>query len=167
MFAPALAASLLAVQPSPTALTVGTCAAAALSQTDRAHLSASVHEGSTPEAAVSDRLVAQLRRCAGGQMPPEAVAGALAEATRTETRRELRDGGVDTALLERWFEGQSEAVRTDLSAFQERLMTVEVDQLTAMGLSEATLTANAKQIGGYAAALIVIERLRRGMSGGE
>jgi hypothetical protein len=158
-----LTAALLAVQSQATPVTVGACAAARTTAADRQNVSTNVQAGRAPDQPTFDRLRASIRGCSSGTPHASSIPSAVAQVAQAEMRRDLTQRGVDTGIVDRWYAGQSDAIKTDSNVLQQQAEMV-VRGLIDGGLPEAQLNPNAQLIGSYIGTLIVVERIRRGMS---
>lgn len=158
-----LPALLLAMQAAGNAIAIGDCAAGRTSAVDRQVAAASLREGRSPEQAIVGRMTQNIQSCAAGaQAPADALTVAMARVAQIETGAELGRLGIDTRLVDRWFQRQSDARRTNLriSAQEGEAMARE---LIAGGVPAGPLNAHAAKVGNFVGTLIIIERVRRGL----
>ncbi len=158
-----LTALLLAIQPASNAITIGECAAGRTPAVDRQGVAGSLREGRSPEQALVGRMVQHVESCAAGaQAPVDALTVAMARVAQIEMGAELGRLGIDTRLVDRWFQRQGNARRTSLriTAQDGEAMGQE---LIAGGVPAGPLNAHPAKVGNYVGTLIIIERVRRGL----
>lgn len=160
-----IAAALFAAQPGAASLAIGSCAADRMSAADRQIVAAGVQQGGAPEPALVERMLRHVASCtpANGQASGDAVASAATLIVNAEIGRDLSRSGVDPKLVERFHAEQSDSVKIvqELTPAQEEAL---LRGLIARGAPEAAVFANPEKIGGYLGTLIVLERIRRGLS---
>jgi len=90
---------------------------------------------------------------------------AVATILRDEYRVQLRAAGIDVAIVDAWFESLSDELR--LNVFEESNAAAIGEQVRALEarnvIPTARLAAAGHMIGGYIAALSMVERARRGV----
>ncbi len=162
------AALLLAAQPGPALLAIGSCAAGRTSAADRQSVTTSLQDGSPPSAGLIERIGGHVVSCtpANGAASGDAMVAAATYISRDEMARQLSRAGVDPKLVDRWFARQSEAVKTGLELTEEQ-GEAWGRALIAEGAPETAVHANPQPLGSYIASLIVLERLGRGLPGTE
>lgn len=155
---------MLAAQPGPAVLAIGSCAAERTTPVDRQNLTAVVQQAQSPTPALIERLRGNLASCtpANAAPPGDGTVAAITIIAHEVLGRNLAAGGLDPELIGRWFERQGDALKTNLQVTQEQGEALGRD-LIAAGATEASVSANSGQIGGYLGTLIMIERLRRGL----
>jgi hypothetical protein len=82
---------------------------------------------------------------------------------RDDADARLARAGISAAFLDRWFVGQSVAVRTT-PVFDPDLLQSLIAQLQRTGISDEAIEAEEETIGSYLGARIAIDRAERGLS---
>ena len=115
------------------------------------------------------RLTPPLAACSAGQnwtprRRAEAAAYAIGLVDRTTLGQRLAAKGIDTGALDRWFGRQSLAFRTTaFMGMSEADMTTALETLAGHEVPAPTLERDGGMIGGYLAALVIMERIDRGL----
>lgn len=141
------------------------CIVGRLSAADLAAIVEESLAGGSSEALA--RLTPPLIACSEGQewtprRRADATGYAIGIVDRTILGQRLGARGVDSAVLDRWFARQSDAFRT--TAFMgmgEAEMTIAFETLAGREVPVETLEREGATIGGYLAALVIIERIER------
>lgn len=158
---------LLASPAAATPLEDATCLVGRLSAADVAVIVEQSMAGSSSE--VVARIAGPLDACSAGQSwTPDRRAGAAAYSiglvNRTTLGRRLGAKGIDPAALDRWFARQSDAFRTTaFMTMSETDMTTAYQTLADREVPAEMLDREGPMIGGYLAALVIIERIERGL----
>jgi hypothetical protein len=167
LFPIAVTALLLA---APALATPGEDAACIVARFSAADATAIVEEsiaGGSSEALA--RLRSPLDACSEGRnwtpaRRANAAAYAIGLVDRTAFGRRLVAKGIDPAVLDRWFARQSDAFRTTaFMGMSEADMTATFETLAGREVPAETLEREGRLIGGYLAALVIIERIERGL----
>jgi hypothetical protein len=115
------------------------------------------------------RLTPPLNACSAGQdwtpdRRADATAYTIGVVGRTVLGRRLAARGVDSAALDRWFARQDLEFRT--TAFMgmgEAALATVIQSLADHEVPAAKLESEGQMIGGYLAALVIMERIERGL----
>jgi hypothetical protein len=152
----------LALVQAPTAAELG-CVLATASESDRAGIDAGVRRGQIDEAIV-ERVATQAHVCAerfgwdeprGGAM----TAAAMVTVARQALAADLAGRGIDPGIVDRWFAGQSEEMRTTYEIDDARGAAI-VRGLALQGIPGDRLDSHGEMVGQYLGTLIVLERVR-------
>ena len=115
------------------------------------------------------RLTPPLDACSEGRdwssrRRADATAYAIGIVDRTVLGRRLAAKAIDTGALDRWFARQSVEFRTTaFMGMSEAEMTATFETLSDHEVPRATLERDGHMIGGYLAALVIIERIESGL----
>ena len=115
------------------------------------------------------RISPPLDACSEGQSwtprrRAEAAAYTIALVDRTTLGQRLATGRIDTGALDRWFTRQSAEFRTTaFMGLSEAATAAAFETLADHEVPAATLERDGRMIGGYLAALVIIERIERGL----
>jgi len=161
------AASLaLAMVQAPTADEIA-CVLQTATEADRTQIYEGMRSGSIPDSA-ANRVGAQAHVCAERFGWNDARGMAMTAVGMASVGRErlsglLRSRNIDTNVSDRWFERQSEDLRTTPEITQERGETI-VRGLSGEGISMERLSGeDGVTVGNYIATLIIFERVRLGL----
>lgn len=160
------AAALLAAQSPPQSLAIGSCVAERTSAADRQSAIATIQQGQETEPALAARLKEHVTRCTSAgeaEFGEAAASAAVGYMLRAESGGELSRNGIDLQLVDRWFARQSETIKINPALPREQLRAL-VEELIEAGVPVAALEAHRHELGVYIGSLIVLERLRRGLS---
>lgn len=161
------ALALLAATQAVVGLDDASCVFDGLSAAERSTLSAAAQVNRDPPQAVGERLESLTEACgqARGWSPDaagNAVALALSMVIIDDAGESLARGGVDPEMIEAWFERQPDAQRTNMEISPQDGERI-IEALMQAGVPLSTLNAQGERIGAYVAALIMIERIVRGL----
>jgi hypothetical protein len=144
-----------------------TCIVARLSAVDAATIVDESMAGGSSE--VLARMTPPLDACSEGQSwTPDrrarAIAYAIGIVDREGLGRRLAGRGIDTGALDRWFTRQGIEFRTTaFVGMSDGAMSAVFDTLADHEVPAAVLEREGPTIGGYLAALVIIERMERGL----
>jgi len=162
----AIAALLLASPAAAAPLEDATCLVGRLSPADVETIVGTTTAGGSTETLA--RLRGPLEACSAGNWSRDRQADAAAYAIGLVTRDTLRErlgaSGVDAAALDRWFARQSDAFRTTaFVSMSDADMDAAFATLVGHEVSAEAMERNGRTIGGYVGALVIMERIGRGL----
>jgi hypothetical protein len=143
------------------------CIAGRLSAADVAAIVEESMAGGSSEALA--RITPPLNACSEGRdwtpsRRADAAAYTIGLVDRTSLGQRLAAKGIDPAALDRWFSRQDVEFRTTaFMGMSEAAMTTVFETLAGHEVPAATLEREGPMIGGYLAALVIIERIERGL----
>jgi hypothetical protein len=166
-YLPAAIALLLAAPAAASPQQDSACLIGRLSAADASAITADLLEGRSEP--VIDRLAAGMEACSGEQnwapsRRGDAAAYALGRVTRDTLHPRLVAQGIDPSALDRWFARQSLEFRTTAFATMAQA-DLEAGLATLIGneVSIDQMERGGTAIGGYLSALMIIERVERGL----
>ena len=166
LYPAAIAALLLASPAAATPHEDATCLVGRLTPADVEAIVGRTMAGNSNETV--SRLAGPMEACSGGNWTPDRRANAAAYVIGLVTRRTLGErlgaNGVEVAALDRWFARQSDAFRTTaFVSMSEADLEAAFATMVGHEVTADAMERNGESIGGYVGALVIMERIGRGL----
>lgn len=162
-----IALALLAAAPQSGPGVEASCIVDQFTAAERAEVAALAQQNAEPPPALRSRLEAVGAGCAQSRGWTADNAGdiiglALAVMIRDDAAPRLQQAGIAPASVDAWLARQDDQVRTSPEIGQSDAERLVFD-LHAQGVPMPSLEANGQLLGAYVAALVIIERIERGL----